>query len=256
MTQLHWTINNTASHQKWDYEKELTTPLARALSSKPVSSSADHKFHRYLMLPNYWADWYPRNAFTMGSVTANRTRIDDGEWSYKVMHSNDQSGEHLNLNFACKDEPLRPLISPWNIRTSNSADSSYSGIDWTAQCQNAEGKLNVQLTTANGMSFVSGVCNPQNPTGFWALLDILPALAGDTVDDLCVLEDLQIPKLNCRIRPLEKWTFELQGGNHQLFGYSLQGEGLPPTYWWVTETGDVALIAMTFSTYVLVERDG
>ena len=86
-------------------------------------------------------------------------------------------------------------------------------------------------------------------TTIWALVDVLPTLTGGA-DGFSILEDLETLKPGCRIHPLETWTFE----SHTLTGHVLSGEGLPPSYWWLTESGDVALVSTIFSTYVLCER--
>ena len=63
-------------------------------------------------------------------------------------------------------------------------------------------------------------------------------------------------RVDCRIRPLEEWTFRAGSDQHRLSGYCVYGTGLPPSYWWLTESGDVAAVATMLATYVLQEREG
>ena len=250
MPQLHWTVDHARHHRDWDFTAGFTAPLAEALASEPIAADADRKVHRYLMIP------YRPIDIEKGGVSIDRRQMGGGDWAYRVTQQNHQSGEELTLEFACGDDKTRPLRMPWTVRTNNRSDGAYETAAWTGRYEARDGGQDVRLTTASGLSFVSGACGSRTPACFWALLDILPALNGDSVRELCILEDLEVPKLNCHIRPLGSWTFEADGDQHELTGYSVHGEGLPPSYWWITPSGDVAAIGKTFSTYVLAERRG
>lgn len=261
MPPLHWTVDHGRVPRDWDFVEEFSAPLAEALGSEPIAATADRKFHRYLMIPNKYADLYQRDRIEMGSVSIERRQVGSGDWAYRVSQVDDLSGESLTLEFSCGADESRPLRSPWTVRTNNSADGSYDAVAWSGSCEAAEGGLEVRLTTARGLSFLAGTCGSATPTCFWALLDIVPALrsAGLSdagLSDLCILDDLEVPKPNCRVRPFESWTFAAAGDRHELTGYSLHGEGLPPSYWWVTDGGEVAAIGTTFASYVLAERRG
>mgnify|MGYP001170529227 CR=1 FL=1 len=41
---------------------------------------------------------------------------------------------------------------------------------------------------------------------------------------------------------------------HVLFGFCVFGTGFPPTYWWLTDGGEVAVMSTMLATYVLNER--
>lgn len=256
MSPLHWTVDHGRKPRDWDFTEGFSAPLAAALSAEPIAADADRKTHRYLMVPNKYVDLYQRDRIEMGSVSIERRLASGGDWSYRVSQEDEQSGESLTLEFSCGADQTRPLRSPWTLRTNNSADGAYQTVVWTGSCEAAEAGVDVRLTTARGLSFPAGSCGSATPTCFWALLDIVPALNGAGLDDLCILEDLEVPKPNCRVLPLESWTFEAGGDRHELTGYSLHGEGLPPSYWWITNTGDVAAIGTIFMSYVLAERRG
>ena len=254
MINLHWTVDHSShTAPPWDYVAEFSDPLANALASPPLDPSTTTKFHRYTILPNFWSGFnrdgkYPD--LTIGSLSIERERF-DSYWQYHIEHVNVASGEHLTLDFTCEDELLRPLRSPWRIQTRNSADGTYDAIEWSGSLAGPS----VTLSTARGLSIAAGtIPDPTRLTGLWAFVDILPALKNDSLDELTVLDDLEILKFNCCVRPLESWTLETGDAQHTLLGYSLFGEGLPPCYWWVTESGDVVAVSTILATFVLTER--
>ena len=249
VSDLHWSVDYTAQTDHWDVRSELSQPLSEALSSPSVDPNASPKTHGYTILPNFWCGYNPDEThsarFSIGSLLVERTLAESG-WRYRVIHDNTPSGERLTLDFTCGDEPLRPLRSPWRILAHNDADGVYSEVDWKGSIEGAT----ISLTTSRGLSFEAGEVPPGTPlTTIWALVDVLPTLTGGA-DGFSILEDLETLKPGCRIHPLETWTFE----SHTLTGHVLSGEGLPPSYWWLTESGDVALVSTIFSTYVLCER--
>ncbi len=255
MGTLHWTVDHSDhTADQWDYIGEFSDPLAKALASTPIDPTSTSKIHRYTILPNFWSG-FNREAdvspdLSIGSLSIERTRS-ESHWTYHVEHVNVASGELLTLDFTCEDEPLRPLRSPWRIQTTNNADGSYSAIDWAGSVDDTT----ITLTTSGGLSFPAGsVLDPARLTCLWALVDVLPALNGRSLEKLSVLDDLEILKPGSQVRPLETWTLEAGEARHTMQGYSLLGDGLPPCYWWVTDTGDVAAVSTILSTYVLTER--
>jgi hypothetical protein len=139
----------------------------------------------------------------------------------------------------------------------NSADGSYTSISWSGTFKLVGNTRTILLTTERGLTFPAGTVTPATAvTCNWALLDILPTLHDGNLDRLAILEDLEMLRVDCRIQPLEKWTFQAGSDRHILSGYCVYGTGLPPSYWWLTERGNVAAIATTFATYVLQEQRG
>ena len=125
----------------------------------------------------------------------------------------------------------------------------------TGTSRELDGTRTIELTTERGLSFDAGtVLAEATLTCNWALLDIISALDGGRLDGLAILDDLEMLKLDCRTQPLEEWTFEAGSDRHRLSGYSVAGTGFPPSYWWLTEAGEVAVVATMLSTYVLGGR--
>ena len=261
MQKLHWSIDYTYQRTKLDFREELTQTLAAALSSPAIGPDAKRKVHRYTMLPNFWAGFKEENpddpSLTIGYAAIERTHRDGEGWQYHVEQVNAISGEELVLDFACEDELLRPLRDTWQIRARNSADGSYSSISWTGTCdRDADGVRNVQLTTEGGLSVRAGsVAAGATLTCNWTLFDVLPALRDGDVGALAILEDLETLKDACQVRHFDDWTLQLGQQQRALAGYCIFGVGLPPSYWWLTETGDVAAVSTMIATYVLTERE-
>ena len=259
MGNLHWSVDYSYQTTRRDFRGEFSQILTGALSPSPVDLAADRKIHRYAMLPNFWSGFKGDSpddpSLKIGQASVERTRNDRGVWQYRVDHANTCSGEELALEFACDDEPARPLRDTWRIRTQNCADGSYSSISWTGACEHADGICTIVLTTERGLSVHAGTAAADATlTCNWALFDILPALDDCNPGRLEILEDLEMLKNDCRIRPLEKWTFQAGSDRHVLSGYCVFGAGMPPSYWWLTETGDVAAVSTVMATYVLRER--
>lgn len=259
MGNLHWSVDYSYQTTRRDFRGEFSQTLVGALSSLPVDLAAGRKIHRYTLLPNFWSgfkgDCPDDPSLEIGRACVERTRDDRGVWRYRVEHVNTCSGEELALEFACDDEPARPLRDPWRVRAQNSADGSYASISWTGACERSDGTRTVVLTTERGLAVPAGTAGPDATlTCNWALFDILPALDGCSPGRLAILEDLEMLRNDCRIRPLETWTFQAGGDRQVLSGYCVFGTGMPPSYWWLTETGDVAAVGTTMATYVLRER--
>lgn len=85
MAPLHWTVDHGRTPRDWDFTAEFSTPLAEALGSEPIATTADRKFHRYLMIPNKYADLYQRDRIEMGSVSIDRRQASSSDWAYRVI---------------------------------------------------------------------------------------------------------------------------------------------------------------------------
>ncbi len=261
MSTLHWSVDYSHQSTERDFHAELLRSLSPALASPALNRDAKQRIHRYSLLPNFWTGFkgYPADDpdLAIGTASVERILDDNGAWQYHVWHANATSGEELELAFACDDLPGRPLRGPWQIRARNSSDGTYDSIDLTGELVLGETGVAVALTTQQGLSFSVGAIQPDTTlTCNWALFDILTAPGATNLGDLAILEDLEMLKPNCRIRPLESWCFEIDGEAHTLSGYCVFGEGFPPSYWWLTETGDVAVMSTMLMTYVLREREG
>jgi hypothetical protein len=261
MSTLHWSVDYSHQTSERDFCAELLRSLSPALASPALNRDAKRKVHRYSLLPNFWTGFkgYPADDpdLAIGAASIERFLDDNGAWQYHVRHANATSGEELELAFVCDDLPARPLSSPWLVRARNSADGTYDAITLIGEVLTGESGAAIALTTQRGLSFSAGAIQPSTTlTCNWALFDILAAPGATDLGGLAILEDLEMLKPNCCIRPLETWPFEVDGETHTLSGYCVFGEGFPPSYWWLTETGDIAVMSTMLLTYVLREREG
>lgn len=267
MSNLHWSVDYayasplSAQKTQENFGGELTQILSATLSSSPIEREVRTKTHRYILLPNFWAGFKsecPEDpSLNIGQVSIERSCDAVDVWDYTIEHENTSSGEKLFLHFTCDNKPIRPLSDGWQIRTENSADGSYSSLSMTGACNEiADGNSAVTLTTASGLAISTGSVNTDETLICnWALFDILPSLnKNSSLDRLVILDDLEILKNNCKVKFLEDWVFETGKDSHTLSGFCVFGDGYPPTYWWVTESGEVAVMATMLGTYVLKER--
>ena len=265
MSKLHWSVDYTyasplaADKSQENFEGEFNQILVGALSTSPVDFNAGTKTHRYTLLPNFWGGFKQGEELSLniGQVSIKRSLDDGNVWQYAIEHENTTSGEELFLNFTCDNKPVRPIVGSWQIRTENSADGSYSSLSLTGACiEKSDGERDVSVATASGLSIAAGnIKDNETLTCNWALLDILPLLSEEgSLDHLAILDDLEILKNDCRISPLEDWIFASGSVQHTLSGFCVFGRGFPPTYWWLTERGEVAVMSSMLATYVLNER--
>ena len=265
MSKLHWSVDYayastlSADKSQENFKGEFEQILAGVLLSSSVDFNAGTKTHRYILLPNFWAGF--KNGedpyLNIGQVSIKRSLDYGNVWRYTIEHKNTSSGEELFLNFTCDNKPERPLAGSWQIRTENSADGSYSSLSLTGACnEKSDGERAVSVSTASGLSIAAGnIKDDEILTCNWALFDILPRLSEKgSLDHLAILDDLEILKNDCRISRLEDWMIEVGNEQHILSGFCVFGRGYPPIYWWLTESGEVAVMSTMLGTYVLNER--
>jgi len=266
MNKLHWSVDYSYSSKlsrtkqiQENFQEEFKKILGGSLSSSPIDFNAKRKTHRYTLLPNFWSGFKSGEDtnLNIGQVSIERQR-DEGEiWRYKIEHENTSSGEALSLNFYCDSKPARPLVDSWQIFTKNSADGSYNSLSLTGEWnEQINGVRSVKMTTANGLVIVAGsIKHNETLTCNWAIFDILPLLRESiSMDRLAILDDLEVLKKDCYIKPLEAWVFENGNEKYTFTGFCVFGKGLPPTYWWLTENGEVAVMSTMLTTYVLNGR--
>ncbi len=262
MSKLHWSLDYSYQRTEREFQGEFSRILSKALASSSVDPDAAKKTHRYTLLPNFWGGFKGEApddpSMEIGGVCVDRFVDDQGLWQYCVEHVNSCSGEELRLDFACGSRPDRPLQDGWKIGAQNSADGSYSSISWRGSLEEkGEGSRSVTLTTERGLPVSAGAVPPGVAvTCNWALIDVLPAYQAGDSRNLAILEDLEVIKSDSCIRRLEEWVFEDGEDRHRLTGFSVFGTGFPPSYWWLTEGGEVAAFSTMLATYVLTERRG
>ena len=68
-----------------------------------------------------------------------------------------------------------------------------------------------------------------------------------------LLEDLEKLKPGCRIAALKSTTIEVAQKDLKLDGYAVYSPKEVPSYWWLDESGRVAVMSNVFNTFVLTE---
>lgn len=260
MDRLHWSLEYQQDSKNGSFRQEFLHYLSPALASPPVPRGAPRMTHGYTLLQNFWSPYKDTKldpSFHIGYVSVERARNRNSLWSYNVTHRNEASGEKLSLEFMCADDAARSLQSPWRIISTNDADGSYNTLAWTGNCTKAGVGRVISLESQRGLKIESGILSDDTPlTCNWALVDILSTFGSKSRFCIALLEDLEALRRDCCVRPLEEWRLNINGGSVPLCGYTVSGTGFPPTYWWLTETGEVIAFATTFATYVLTAREG
>jgi hypothetical protein len=255
---LHWSFDYAPQWVELGYATQFKKMLARGLESIENIPDATLKKDVFAILPNFENSWKrddPEETQTLriGTLFVERNLDASKLWNYHVDHKNVTSGETLNLDFKCMDDPLRTLMSPWVIEAQNSSDGSYSSISLNGSLTAFNGLSDIQLKTKKGLSFNVGSILTDSPLICnWALLDAMRFLGENGAKGLCILDDLERLKTGCEIRPLDRWTFR----QWDLTAYTVFGTGLPPSHWWLTENGDVVVVSTMLSTYILENSHG
>ena len=135
------------------------------------------------MLPNFWSGYQPVQAtrLAIGSVEVNRARTSaTRETEYRVTARNSTSGEHATYTFRAAAERWRSLTGDWQIEIRNDAGGSYRRHRATGTLgAPGPGAARPIRLTVNGVTLAPATWSGARPlTTPWALLDILPGVAG------------------------------------------------------------------------------
>jgi hypothetical protein len=155
------------------------------------------------------------------------------------VHNNSTSGEELSMEFSCADDSIRSLLSPWRIKTRNSADGIYLTVDWNGEFTREGRTREIRIKNQGGLGFSAGSVEANIAvTSNWALVDSLPMIGTGTGKEevtaaagFAVLDDLEFLRTGCSIRSLERWMFSSDSVSCDLHGYSVSERGMPPSYW-------------------------
>ena len=254
-TPLHWSFDYNYGAQTPQFSQELISTL-REYPARSAHTAAAPLTHVYNVLPNYWRGYQGgqhTETLRIGTASIQRSKDIHDRWHYAITYENTTSGEHLDLQFRCKDGNYRTLSDTWQVEARNAAGDAYRRL----LCEGyltpeSEVRLRINNTDiAAGRAEDSGTltCN-------WALFDVIPALAdavqasGEKIS-LSVLEDLEHLRPNSRLGYLESIETPIP-----LHGYYLYGTGLLPSYWWLDVHGNVAIASTFFETLVLKETFG
>ncbi len=252
-TRLHWSFDYNTGAQHPQFSHELIGTLRSANSHDTADTGTPSRQHVYTILPNYWRG-YQRGSDTLRIGTATVERHKAGNrWHYGITYNNSTSGETRRMRFRCRDDAFRSLTDRWHLEATNSAGDRYTHLKSEGHLTpEAEVRLRINGRTISG----GRVARATALTCNWALLDVIPAQA-DTLRAsgeaarLAVLEDLSQLRTESRLRFFDSIETPLP-----LVGYTLHGVGLLPSYWWLDQHRNVAIISTFFETLVLRERSG
>ncbi len=251
----HWSFDYNYGAQNPQFTQELIGTLRSCYTD---TNTRDRQLgqtvkHVYNIFPNYWRGYKgggPHKELRIGEVTVERSK-NNGLWNYTVEYENTTSGEHLQMQFCCRDGNYRSLTDSWRVEARNSGSDNYSELTSEGYlAENSEVRLRI-----NGAEILAGTVDASTKlTCNWALFDIIPALA-QTIRasgiglDITLLEDLE------QLRPKGKIGFlESIQTPMPLEGYYVYGAGLLPSYWWLDTDGNIAIASTFFETLVLKEK--
>ncbi|MXY27896.1 hypothetical protein F4Y59_07035 [Candidatus Poribacteria bacterium] len=255
---LHWSFDYNYGAQNPQFAQELISTLRGYDPEAGARQTGVGRTvrHVYNILPNYWRGYSRGNAteqLSIGTAIIERSKANNNLWHYSVEYENTTSGENLQMQFRCSDEPYRPLRDSWRVDARNSSFDAYSRSTCDGHLTlDREVKLRINGAAVNCGTVETDV----KLTCDWALFDVIPALVQtiQTSDDsveIAVLEDLEQLRLKSRLDFLESIEIPIP-----LDGYYLYGIGLLPSYWWLDADGNVAIASSTFETLVLKEKMG
>ena len=239
---LHWSFDHGSHHAAgFDFAEELRTALHQGLAGDTLD---------YLILPNYWSGYaghalkkVERLAFGKLQI---RKQAENGIYIYQVSHRNEASGEELEATYQALDDPFRSLTGAWRMDARNHAGDQYRQLSVAGNLQDEGYELTINNRIRLSQQTVQQLtCN-------WSLFECLHELGESEIN---LLVDLEKPSPGCRLTWLDMHEIELAGQTIELTGYSLQGRGMPPSYWWLAADGRVAIMSNVFCTYVLGDHD-
>ena len=251
----HWSFDYNYGAQNPQFTQELIGTLRSCYADSNTRDrhSGQTVKHVYNILPNYWRGYAggdPNKELRIGEVTVARNK-NDGLWNYTVQYENMTSGEHLRMQFCCRDDNYRSLTDSWHVKIRNSGSDKYSELTSEGYLA-GDSEMRLRI---NGTEVVAGTVDTSTKlTCNWALFDGIPALtqtirASDSGIDIVLLEDLE------QLRPKGKIGFlESIQTPMPLDGYYVYGDGLLPSYWWLDTDGNIAIASTFFETLVLREK--
>ncbi|MEM7532878.1 MAG: hypothetical protein AAF639_11925 [Chloroflexota bacterium] len=265
--QLHWSFNHDNDRQTQLFAPQVLTAL-RNLPPPTHDANAHQRQATYHIWPNFWRGYKQSRDDTVGDtvgdtdirighLTIQTSQDGQGQWHYAIHSTNTTSGEDQHLTFTCTDEAIRPLVGNWQIRTQNHAGHGYRQFDSQGQLATQGDDTQVMLSV-NGAVLPMGKVDRTVPlTCNWTLFDSIPLLSnhlktGDKVL-LTILEDLEKLRPHSQLGYLEEWVvrFDDDIDPLHLSGYTVHGQGLLPSYWWLDQHNRIVIVGTVFQTWVL-----
>ena len=251
---LHWSFDHTYHHApKLSFREELLACLESVRSAPPDEIAGGVRTLRYTALPNYWSGYRgDGDVLAFGKVMVQRTLLQGGRFRYQVAYSNEASGEDLQLDYETDANPTRALQSPWSLETANRAGDLYKAIRTSGALVESGTEVRIELCVNDRLTLTSGHFPPgESVCCNWSLFDCMGEIVKNDITGINLLEDLEKLKPGCRIAALESTTIELAQKHLKLDGYAVYGSKEVPSYWWLDESGQVAVMSNVFNTFVL-----
>lgn len=253
---LHWSFDHSYHHNgsNNDFKSLIYKSLAEYTQNFESNKTNNHCTHEYVILPNFWSGYMNDSpSLAIGGLKI-KAKTSKSDINYHVMYENRTTGETTKLNFDCSAYGIPEIKNSWEIFCKSKTNDIYSSIDMTGQIVKSNSKTNIQLKLSSGVKFSAGTKSGENPIICnWALPNLLSKihnkqLISSTFD---VLENMENLYNDCVFKSLESTEIQLNDNSIVLNGYCLYGTGKEPSYWWLDDNNNVAIISTTFSTYVL-----
>lgn len=242
MSPLHWSFDYQTDLSGTSFLDAITYLLAQSQRADPQL-----KRQQFAVLPNHQAGTTKNSLMSACPLVYGQVqmqRIADGpSLNYDIQYYNDASGDDLHLRYQCTQDNIREVCGSWSITVSNKGSGLYKTFHADGALKNKNITLQVKdLHINNGQipNDLPLICN-------WTLLDNFSALIKQH-RSFNLLEDMEKIKSDCRIRAIGPWSFQGETYN----GYTLQGCGIPETYYWLDQEQQVQLVSNAFSTFIRV----
>lgn len=250
--ELHWSFYRHESGKSQQFQREFLD-LVGISSTINNDSTETH----YLSLANFGAG-YKRlsakdNDLVIGEVTMQREAVGDDHIGYEVRSINTTSGEDMRLTYVCRNDDYLELHGAWAVQVENSAGDGYRRF----ACDGTRTTSGAIILDVNGLKLEAGSVEPGVPlTCNWSLFNLIPRFSDrlrestETIG-LSLLEDMEKLRRNVWIGYLEDYELQSEFGVLGMRGFFVYGDGMVPSYWWLNEKNQVAIVSTIFQTFIL-----
>ena len=246
--ELHWSFNQNDANQP-DFGAELVTILRTRRTGVAVGGSVT-----YRVLPNFWRGYRYEPApgsLANGSIEIGAAPADSGDLvEYRVTSRNATSGEHATYSFRTQADRWRSIVGGWQIDVRNGAGDRYRSYRAAGSLTNVDAGCRAIVLAVGGAQVEAGRWSGAAPlTSLWTLTETIPALHDRC--EVAILEDLERVREPAHVVPIGTWRWPPPHADLGTFtGWCVHGPGLMPTYYWVDDSGTVAVVSGLFQTWV------
>ncbi len=246
--ELHWSFNQNDAQQP-DFGSELVAILRARRTEAAAGGSVT-----YRVLPNFWRGYRSEPASTElanGSIEIAATRSRPGDLiEYQVTSRNATSGEHAIYSFRTHADRWRSISGGWQIDVRNSSGDQYGRYRSSGSLADVGTGGRAVVLSVGGAQVEAGRWSGAAPlTTLWTLQETIPQL--EERCEVALLEDLERLREPVRVVPIGRWRWPPTHADLGTFtGWCVHGPGLLPTYYWVDDSGAVAVVSGLFQTWV------